>query len=413
MNTTAPQSGSNALTIVIVLSVLSIFPPLATDMYLSAFGDIQTYLNAPDGALELSLSVFFLGLCMGQVVFGPLIDRYGRKGPLLIGAALFCIATVLLLLTHSTSMFIGLRFIQALGACGGMVVGRAVVSDLYEGTAAARTMTLLVMLMTLGPVVSPLLGGILVTQFGWKSVFVTMLAIGVLALALALTLLPETLPVSERLKTPFLGVFGDYWKLLTSRHFFVPALVSSFVQAAMFSFITASSSVFQGVFGLGKIEYGLAFGFVALGLVVASFVNNRLLIKLEVKTVVSTVLPLFVAISFVLLLVSGTHQLWMLIIPLWFSIAMVGLLSANGTSIAMEAARGKSGVGSALVGAMQFGVAFVCSAIVASSITASALPLALGILLPAVVALVLWFFGRAPSSSGEVGNDKASSRKSN
>lgn len=408
MKTTASQPGSNALTIVIVLSVLSIFPPLATDMYLSAFGEIQTYLSAADGALELSLSVFFLGLCVGQLVFGPLIDRFGRKGPLLVGAGLFCLATVLLLLTRSTSMFIGLRFIQALGACGGMVVGRAVVSDLYEGTTAARMMTLLVMLMTLGPVVSPLLGGILVTQFGWKSVFVAMLVIGALALVLALTLLPETLPASKRLKTPFLGVFGDYWKLLASRQFVVPALVSSFVQAAMFSFITASSSVFQGRLGLNEIEYGLAFGFVALGLVVASFINNWLLVKLAVKTVISAALPLFVAISFVLLLVSGTDQLWVLIIPLWFSIAMVGLLSANGTSIAMEAARGQSGVGSALVGAMQFGVAFVCSAIVASAIASSALPLALGILVPALVALVLWFVGKAPAGSGYPASEKAS-----
>ena len=176
----------------------------------------------------------------------------------------------------------------------------------------------------------------------------------------------------------------------------------------MFSFITASSSVFQGRLGLNEIEYGLAFGFVALGLVVASFINNWLLVKLAVKTVISAALPLFVAISFVLLLVSGTDQLWVLIIPLWFSIAMVGLLSANGTSIAMEAARGQSGVGSALVGAMQFGVAFVCSAIVASAITSSALPLALGILVPALVALVLWFVGKAPAGSGYPASEKAS-----
>jgi MFS transporter, DHA1 family, multidrug resistance protein len=394
LSTKIPPARSNALTIIMVLSLLSIFPPLATDMYLSAFGDIQAYLNAPDGALELSLSVFFLGLCAGQLVFGPLIDRFGRKGPLLAGAALFCVATVLLLLTRSTSIFVGLRLIQALGACGGMVVGRAVVSDLYEGTAAARTMTLLVMLMTLGPVISPLLGGVIITQFGWKMVFVTMLAIGALALVLAFMLLPETLPASKQLKAPMTSVFSDYWQLLVCRDFVVPALVSSLVQAAMFSFITASSNVFQEVFGLGKIEYGLAFGFIAFGLVIASFVNNRLLVKLQVQTVISIVLPLLVTFSFVLLLISGTHQLWFLIAPLWFSIAMVGLLSPNATSIAMEAARGQSGVGSALVGAMQFGTAFICSAVVASSISSSALPLALGILIPSLAALILWSFGR-------------------
>ncbi|MGK9063749.1 multidrug effflux MFS transporter [Stutzerimonas chloritidismutans] len=406
--TSASPQGSSALRIVLVLSVLSIFPPLATDMYLSAFGDIQTYLNAPDGALEMSLSVFFLGLCVGQLVFGPLIDRYGRKGPLLAGAGLFCLATVLLLLTDSATVFISLRFVQALGACGGMVVGRAVVSDLYQGTAAARTMTLLIMLMTLGPVVSPLVGGVLVTQLGWKAVFVTMLAIGALALVLAFTLLPETLPASKRLKTPLYRVFGDYWTLLSSRQFLVPALVSALVQAAMFSFITASSSVFQGVFGLGEIEYGIAFGFVALGLVVASLVNNRLLVRLAVKTIISVALPLFVAISIVLLLVSGSREFWVQIIPLWFSIAMVGLLSANGTSIAMEAARGQSGVGSALVGAMQFGVAFVCSAMVAAAISDSTLPMALGILLPALIAMVVWFFGKSLASRERLANQSVS-----
>lgn len=106
MNPAAPQPGPNALTIVIVLSVLSIFPPLATDMPLSAFGEIQTDLGAPDGALELSLSVLFLGLCVGQLLFEPLIDRFGRKGPLLVGAALFCLATALLLLTRSTPVFV-------------------------------------------------------------------------------------------------------------------------------------------------------------------------------------------------------------------------------------------------------------------------------------------------------------------
>lgn len=357
----------------------------------------------------MSLSIFFLGLCTGQLVFGPLIDRYGRKGPLLAGAGLFCLATVLLLFTSSATMFIGLRFVQALGACGGMVVGRAVVSDLYQGIAAARTMTLLVMLMTLGPIVSPLVGGVLVTQFGWKAVFVTMLAFGVLALVLAFALLPETLPVSKRIKTPFHRVFNNYWRLLSSRQFLIPALVSSFVQASMFSFITASSSVFQGVFGLGEIEYGIAFGFVALGLVVASFVNTRLLTRLAIRTIISVALPLFVAISIVLLLVSGSRDFWVQIIPLWFSIAMVGLLSANGTSIAMEAAKDQPGVGSALVGAMQFGVAFVCSAMVAATISDSALPMVLGILLPALMALLVWFVGSLFANRKRLGNQNVSS----
>lgn len=363
-------------------------------MYLSAFSDIQVYLKASDGVLELSLSVFFLGLCIGQLLFGVIIDRVGRKTPLLVGAGVFCVTTLLLLFTTSANVFVALRFVQALGACAGMVVGRAVVTDLYSGQAAARTMTFLAMLMTLGPIVSPFLGGLLVTAFGWKSVFVAMLLIGLTALLLASAILPETLPKAARLTSPVMSVFRDYAKLLNARGFIVPAVVSAFIQAVMFSFITASSSVFQGVFGLNKITYGLAFGFVALGLAVASWGNHRLLAFWDVKTVVNRFLPVFVVAGVLLVLVSGTRDLLVLIVPLWFAIALVGLLNANCTAIAMEASRGMAGGGSALVGMLQLGVAFVCSAIVASQISASALPLALGVLIPASIAFMIWFAAR-------------------
>ena len=391
MKVTMQKSEPNAALILIILSILSIFPPLATDMYLSAFGDIQNYLKAWDGAAELSLSVFFLGLCIGQLIFGPLIDRYGRKRPLLVGVLVYCLATAFLLLTHSASVFIGLRFLQALGACAGMVVGRAVISDLYEGADAARKMTLLVMLITLGPIVSPLLGGILITHFGWKSVFLLMLAVGCLALLLVIFALPETRPAARQGNASLVSISRNYWGLLTSRSFTIPALVSSFVQAAMFSFITASSSVFQGILKLDRIEYGLTFGFVALGLVVASILNNHLLKKVTTTKMMSASLPLFVAFGLVLLLVAQTHPFWPLILSLWLTIAMVGLSGANGTMIAMDAARGQSGVGSALVGAVQFGVAFICSALVASATGDSVVPLALGITLPAMIASLLWF----------------------
>ena len=376
---------------VVVLSLLSVFPPLATDMYLSAFDDIQAAFAAPAGSLELSLSVFFLGLCVGQLLLGPVIDRVGRRVPLLAGVAIFCIATVLLLLTNDIRAFIALRFVQAIGACAGMVVGRAVISDVFVGRQIAKMMTLLVMLMGLGPIVAPFLGSLLVTFINWQSVFVAMLLIGAISLALSWWVISETLPVDRRRKTPLSAAFREYWDLLRDRGYLMPSLAASFVQAAMFAYITASSSVFIGFYGLSNIEYGLCFGLVAVGLVVASRLNGILLETHAVETLVNRGLVVLVAAGIGLLAVSSTTHLWIMIIPLWFSIAAAGLLNANLMSLAMRASHGYYGSGSALLGALQFALAFLCSSIVGATLTGTAVPLALGVLIPGMIATVLWF----------------------
>lgn len=387
MTTPTPRNGAAILA---VLALLSIFAPLATDMYLSAFSAIEAHLAAAPGTMELSLSVFFLGLCLGQLVFGPAIDRWGRKGPLLAGVALFCTATVGLLLTDSPAAFVGLRFVQALGACGGMVVGRAVVTDLYRGQAAARAMTLLVMLTTLGPILSPLLGGLLVTGFGWPSVFVAMLAVGALALVLAGAFLPETLPREARRAAAPGAILGNYLRLLGHRGFVVPAVVGGLSFSALFAFITGSSSVLQGGFGLSPVTYGLAFGLVAMSLVVASLVNARLLRRFGAEKIIGATLPAFALAALVLVAVSGTGHLAVLLAPLWLAIGIAGGLASNATAIAMQAAKASAGTASALIGAMQFGIAALSSSVLAMLVSGSALPMTLGVLVPALAAALIW-----------------------
>ncbi|MBT9386687.1 multidrug effflux MFS transporter [Pseudooceanicola sp. CBS1P-1] len=373
-----------------VLALLSVFPPVATDMYLSAMGDLSEALNASASATEMSLSLFFLGLCVGQLIMGPLIDGYGRKGPLLVGAALFTLTSVGLLVVRDVTVFNTLRVLQAIGACAGMVVGRAVVNDLMEGRAAAKMMTVLVMLMTIGPIASPFLGSLLLTAFGWQSIFVAMVLVGAVALVLAKVILPETLPAEARTPAPFRAAFGRTGELLRRPGFLSVALIAALVQGAMFAFITGSSGIFQGVFGLGSMEYGLVFALVAVALVVFGQLNSLLLNRYEPRRIVSVGLPVFVLAGVALLVVSGTSQLWVYVVPLWVAIGMVGLLSANAMSIAMESGRGAAGLASALVGAIQFGVAFLDSSAVAMAGSDRTLPMTLGILLPGALALLLW-----------------------
>ncbi|PLS21122.1 multidrug effflux MFS transporter [Neptunicoccus cionae] len=387
-----------AAAITAVLGLLSLFPPLATDMYLAALGDLAESMRASHTAAGFSLSVFFLGLCVGQLLIGPLTDAYGRKGPLLAGTALFTATSVALPLMNDIGWFNTLRFVQAIGASAGMVVGRAVVKDLYEGQRAAQVMTVLVMLLTLGPIVSPTLGSLLLGSFGWRAIFVTMALISGAAFVLSVVVLPETLPVANRKSRPFVQGFHTARVLLSNGRFVTMALVAGLVQGGMFAFITGSSGVLQGVFGLSAIAFGATFAGVAAALIVFGQVNGFLLRRYSPAQILRAGLPLFVAAALTLVFVSGTTSLWTFIVPLWISIGMVGLLSANAMSITMELADAGAGMGSALLGACQFAIAFTISSCVAIGGTATALPMTLGLFVPAGLATLL-FFGSAHRTS--------------
>lgn len=380
-----------AAAITATLGLLSLFPPLATDMYLAALGDLATAMKSTHTAAEFSLSIFFLGLCLGQLLLGPLTDAYGRKRPLLVGTALFTVTSFTLPLVNDIAWFNALRFVQAIGASAGMVVGRAIVKDLYEGRRAAQVMTVLVMLLTVGPIASPTLGSILLETFGWRSIFATMALISIVAFVLSFVVLPETLPVSARKTRPFFDGARAAALLMGQRRFVTMALVSGLVQGGMFAFITGSSGVFQGIFGLSSLEFGIMFAVIAGALIIFGKVNGVLLNRYSPEQIVTTGLPAFVASALLLALMSGTDNLLVFAIPLWVSIGMVGLLSANAMSITMESSGEGAGMGSALLGAMQFAIAFAVSSCVALGGTGSALPMALGLLVPASLAATLFY----------------------
>ena len=396
-----PLSPKHAAAITGVLGLLSLFPPLATDMYLAAMGDLAASMNASHAAAELSLSLFFLGLCAGQLVMGPLIDGYGRKTPLLIGTAVFLVTSVALPFVDDIAVFNGVRFLQAIGASAGMVVGRAVVNDLYEGQRAAKVMTVLVMLLTIGPIISPTLGSLLLVGFGWRSIFFVMAAVGLVAIILSQLVIPETLPAERRAAAPFRSGISTAARLLRRPAFVKSALIAGLVQGGLFAFITGSSGVFQGGFELGALEYGLVFATVAASLVIFGQVNHLLLNRMSPAKILRVGLPVYVLAACIVTLLSGTQSIWLFVLALWFAIGMVGLLSANAMSLTMAEAREGAGMGSALLGAIQFNIAFTVSSCVALGGTTTPLPMSLGILLPGALALLLSLTRRGNRQAGE------------
>lgn len=378
-----------------VLALLSIFPPLATDMYLPALATLATDMQTTSAHAEFSLSIFFLGLCVGQLIVGPAIDAYGRKIPLLCGAAVFTLTSIAMYFVHDITLFNSLRFLQALGACCGMVISRAIVTDIYEGAQVAKTMTVLVMLMTIGPIVSPTLGSLLFEAFGWRSIFLLLVLIGIVAFILAKKIIPETLAPERRVQRPFYDAFKNAGILIRQRNYMVCILTGCLVQAGMFAFITGSSGIFQGIYGLSAFDYGLAFAGIAVALFCFGRLNHQLLNRFSSQQILSYGLPFYATMAGLTVFASGLHSLWILIIPLWLTIGMVSLLSANSMSLAMINSRERAGVGSALLGVFQFGMAFIVSSAVAVGGGQSIYAMSLGICIPAILACVVWLsFGR-------------------
>ncbi|MFW2588591.1 multidrug effflux MFS transporter [Sagittula sp. SSi028] len=390
--TTQPMTPRAVWAMTGVLALLSIFPPLATDMYLSAMSDIAVALDTSHSSIELSLSLFFLGLGVGQFIIGPLLDGYGRKRPLMFGIALFCVTSAALLMTRDATVFIGLRFLQAVGACTGMLVGRAMVNDLWSGREAAKRLTVLVMLMTLGPIIAPSAGAVLLAAFGWQSIFVVMLGVGVLAFVLAQIILPETLPQEARVQQPMRRALPMMKSLLVRPEFTFPALTAALVQSSMFAFITGSAGVFKTGFGVSNLQYGLLFALIAGALALSGPLNARLLDRFDTREIVNVALPVFAGFAALLVAASTLDILWLYVVPLWGTMAFVGLLTANLMAITMGAAKHAGGVGSALLGAMQFGIAFLSSSAVALGQSGDPMNMARGILVPALIALALWHF---------------------
>ncbi len=371
--------------------MLTAFAPFATDMYLPGFGQMALAFHTDNGRIESTLSAFFLGLALGQALYGPLIDRFGRRVPLLIGVGLFIATTIGCLLTRDISVFTALRVVQAIGGCAGMVIGRAIVSDLFDSSESARVLSLLLMLVTLAPIVAPLLGGWILIIAGWQAIFVFMLVFALICGVLVWFHVPETLPSSRRTPLRLSQVMRTYGELCRRPAFIVPTLVGGLAQACMFAFITGSPFVFMGLFDVGEQQYGWLFGLNALGVVACAQANRIGLRRWPVQKLLGAALCLNLVAGLALVASAQTSHLVVLMVPLWVAIASLGFIGGNAAAVAMDASGEHAGSGSALIGTLQFGCAFLVSSLVAAAQNGTAYPMALAIAAAGLLATVLWF----------------------
>ncbi|UZE49000.1 multidrug effflux MFS transporter [Rhodopseudomonas sp. P2A-2r] len=389
-----PTHPASSTVILIVLGMLSAFAPMATDLYLPGFHLLAVSFGVGDDSIQNTLSVFFLGLAVGQAFYGPLIDRWGRRLPLLVGIGLYVAMTIVCLGTSDIHVFTVARFLQAVGGCAGMIVGRAIVNDLFEERDSAKALSLLMIVMTVGPIVAPTIGGLILAVANWRFLFVLILLFGLACGALTIVFLPETLPKEKR-KTSGLGsAFSDYWRLLRCPAFLVPTLVGGLAQASLFAFIGGSSFVFIQKYGVSEQTFGYLFGAISFGLIVAAQANRMMLEWWNTRTLLSWSLAFNLVSGLVLLSVAATGHLFWLVAALWVTMASVAVIGSNSAAVAMTEAGVESGSGSALIGVLQFGLAFAASSVVAALQNGTAYPMTGVIFACGLLATATWMLGR-------------------
>jgi DHA1 family bicyclomycin/chloramphenicol resistance-like MFS transporter len=357
-----PKTARTALT----LGAFVALGPLTIDMYLPALPTIATELETTSAAVQLTLTGTLVGLALGQLVLGPLSDRFGRRRPLIAGTALHVIASLLVLVAPSIAVLGVLRLLQGVGTAAGAVIAIAVVRDLFDGRAAATMLSRLFLVIGAAPVLAPTIGGEVLRFTSWRGVFVILAVYGLLLLAVGLFLLRETLPPERRSSSGVTGTLRGYRSLFGDRAYVGLVLVAGLTMAGLFSYVSGSSFVYQEEFGLDEQQFGLLFGAGAFWLIAATQLNPVLLRWFSPAQVLVAGTLAGAAAGAVLLVLSatGTGGLFAVAIPLWAVLFACGLALPNAPALALSRHGEAAGTAAALLGAVQFGVGAAVSPLV-------------------------------------------------
>ncbi|TKD21408.1 multidrug effflux MFS transporter [Rhodobacter capsulatus] len=364
-------------TIALVLGGLSALGPLAIDMYLPGLPTMVTDLGTNEGTIQYSLMVFFAGLTLGQLFYGPLSDRYGRKPLAYFGLALFVLGSLGSAFAGSVESLILFRAIEGLGGSIGMVIAMAVIRDLYTGHAAGRMMALVLMVLGVSPVLAPLAGSAMLAIADWKAIFLVLALVGLALIVCVAVALPETrAPEIRRASHPG-RAFRHYLSLLGSRQFLPFVLVSAVAQAGFFAYISGSAFVFISVHGLSPTEYSVLFALNAVGLVIANQLSAPATRRFGSYAVAraATLVLMVSGLALVGMELAGLASVWSHSLLLFFVVAQAGMVMPVLSVRAMASFGSIAGTAAAMLGAIQFVGAAAASGAVGALADGTALPL--------------------------------------
>ena len=384
MTTTVPTrdtgvspTGRAYARLVLVLGALIALGPLTIDMYLPAFPRIGDDLRASDSAVQLTLTGMLLGLAAGQLVIGPLSDGWGRRRPLIAGICTHAVTSLLCAVSPTIAVLAAVRVLQGFAGAAISVVAMAIVRDLFGGTAVARIMSRLMLVIGVAPILAPSLGGLVLGFTSWRGIFVVLAAAAVLLVVVAALGLRETLPVSRRRPATLRASLAAYRSLLRDRVFVALTFVGGSMMAAIFAYVSGASFVLQDGFGLDARTFALVFGLNSVGLTLTAQLNPVMLRRFTVRQVLSVAIVLAMASAAALLLVglTGFGGLLGVLVPMGLLVSTAGLALPNVPALALTRHGEAAGTAAAVLGYVQFGIGAVVAPLVGAFGSTTAVPM--------------------------------------
>ena len=398
--TSLPQTAQQRLQLIAILGAIAAIGPLSIDMYLPGFPAIAEDLNASINLVNWSLTAYFLGISVGQFIYGPLLDRYGRKKPLLIGFGIFTVAAIGCALAPDIYTLIGLRLLLALGGCVGMVAARAIIRDSFESKEVARAFSSLILVMGVAPILAPSLGGMVIDYLDWRAIFWILTVYSVLLLILIYRALPETHAPDTTVSLQLKKVGFTYYQVMQNRQFLIYATAGSVGMAALFTYISGAPYVFMEIMDYGESVFGWLFGTNALFFVVGSQINRGLLRKFEIlpltrfSSIIATTAMLILTVQ----VSQGIPNNTLFLINLFSFTFFLGLINPNLQALALDPFRKSAGRASALMGSMRMLAGAMSSGLVGILHDGTAWPM-VGIMAGAILAVTLIIWSSASGRS--------------
>jgi MFS transporter, DHA1 family, multidrug resistance protein len=345
---------------------MAALPAVTTDLYLPSLPAVAEDLGSGTALVQATITGVLIGGAIGQLLVGPLSDRYGRRGPAMIGISLHVVASLLCALTPGIWPLLVLRVIQGVGNAAATVTAMAVIRDRYTGAGASVLMSRLMLVIGVAPLLAPTAGGLIAGWWGWRATFVVLAILGLVLISVIAWALPETLPPAARRREPLAASFAGFGDLLRDRPFMALAVLPGLALAGLISYVAGSPFVLQEGYGLSETQFALLFALNGAGLVLGSQLNASLVRRFEPVAVLGVTIPLAAVLGVVLLVlvVTGTGGLAGLIVPLWFLLSTTAFIMPNATALALTLHGERAGTAAALIGALQAGIAGTVSPVV-------------------------------------------------
>lgn len=359
------QPTINKTFLIVLLGILAALGPFTIDMYLPGFKNIAEDLLTDEKHVTFTLTSYFVGIAVGQLVYGPIVDKYGRKRPLIAGLLIYILAALGCAWSFSIDMMILMRLMQALGGCVGMVASNAIISDVYEIDRRAKAFSSIMLVMGVAPLIAPSIGSIFVEQFSWNYIFYFLAAFAFVVTLMIYFFLPETSQHMHNNKLKISKISRDYCEVLKNKTFLLYTIGGSISMSILFAYISSAAFVFITVYGLDKVTFSTIFAINASSLILGSYLNGVLtkyVYYIKIANIASVILSTISVLIVILLYTADNFPYQWVVVGLYLTLFTVGFINPNATAASLSPFKGNVGVASALGGAIRMGVGALVAA---------------------------------------------------